>query len=184
LLEAGVRIFEWNGTMVHAKSAVADSLWCRVGSTNLNLNSWIGNWELDVAIEDQGVARTFEGHFQEDMALSTEIILTTYRTRQARSAVGGGVLNASSGLRHRVSRRVVRAVTGASHSIGAAVTGNRLLEDFEAVPLATAALVLTVIATLGFFAPHVLAWPVAALAAWMATTLIVEAWAVWRRRRP
>src|SRR5690606_16814736 len=57
LLEAGVRIFEWNGSMVHAKTAVADSRWARIGSTNLNLNSWIGNWELDVAIEDVGVAR-------------------------------------------------------------------------------------------------------------------------------
>ena len=36
LLEAGVRVFEWNGTMLHAKTAVADGVWARVGSTNLN----------------------------------------------------------------------------------------------------------------------------------------------------
>ena len=53
LLEAGVRIFEWNGTMVHAKTAVADGKWARVGSSNLNIQSWLGNWELDVAIEDE-----------------------------------------------------------------------------------------------------------------------------------
>ena len=41
LLEAGVRVFEWNGTMLHAKTAVADRRWSRVGSTNLNLVSWI-----------------------------------------------------------------------------------------------------------------------------------------------
>ena len=40
LLEAGVRVFEWNGTMLHAKTAVADGQWARVGSTNLNLASW------------------------------------------------------------------------------------------------------------------------------------------------
>src|SRR6185437_887968 len=37
LLEAGVRIFEWNGTMIHAKTAVCDGRWARVGSTNLNI---------------------------------------------------------------------------------------------------------------------------------------------------
>ncbi|MBK6767464.1 MAG: hypothetical protein IPG72_00170 [Ardenticatenales bacterium] len=57
LLESGVRIFEWQGTMIHAKTAVADGLWSRVGSTNLNLNGWVGNWELDVAIEDKGRGR-------------------------------------------------------------------------------------------------------------------------------
>ena len=35
LLEAGVRVFEWNGSMLHAKTAVADGQWARVGSTNL-----------------------------------------------------------------------------------------------------------------------------------------------------
>jgi cardiolipin synthase len=45
LLEAGIRVFEWNGTMLHAKTAVADGTWARVGSTNLNLASWLGNRE-------------------------------------------------------------------------------------------------------------------------------------------
>ena len=48
LIEAGVRVFEWNGTMLHAKTAVADDFWSRIGSTNLNLASWMGNYELDV----------------------------------------------------------------------------------------------------------------------------------------
>jgi endonuclease/exonuclease/phosphatase (EEP) superfamily protein YafD len=45
LLEAGVRVFEWNGTMLHAKTAVADGRWAHVGSTNLNISSWLGNCE-------------------------------------------------------------------------------------------------------------------------------------------
>ena len=52
LLEGGIRVFEWNGPMLHAKTAVADGRWARVGSTNLNVTSWIGNYELDIAIED------------------------------------------------------------------------------------------------------------------------------------
>ncbi len=61
LLDAGVRIFEWNGPMIHAKTAVADRRFVRVGSTNLNLSSWVGNWELDVVIEDAGVAAQHGG---------------------------------------------------------------------------------------------------------------------------
>jgi cardiolipin synthase len=66
LLEGGVRVFEWNGTMLHAKTAVADGHWARVGSTNLNLASWLGNWELDVIVENQGF-----GHAMEQMYLGT-----------------------------------------------------------------------------------------------------------------
>ena len=55
LLEAGVRVFEWNGPMIHAKTAVADGRWARVGSTNLNVASWIGNRELDVVVEDEAL---------------------------------------------------------------------------------------------------------------------------------
>ena len=60
LLEAGVRIFEWNGSMIHAKTAVADGRWARVGSSNLNIQSWLDNWELDVAIEDEGFGQQME----------------------------------------------------------------------------------------------------------------------------
>ncbi|HET7360218.1 MAG TPA: phospholipase D-like domain-containing protein, partial [Rhodanobacteraceae bacterium] len=52
LLQAGVRVFEWNGSMLHAKTAVADGQWARVGSSNLNIASWLGNHEIDVAVED------------------------------------------------------------------------------------------------------------------------------------
>src|SRR5690606_30062134 len=40
LLEAGVRVFEWKGSMLHAKTAVADGRLARVGSSNLNISSW------------------------------------------------------------------------------------------------------------------------------------------------
>src|SRR5579875_2107056 len=43
LLEAGIRVYEWKGSMLHAKTAVADDRWARVGSTNLNIASWLGN---------------------------------------------------------------------------------------------------------------------------------------------
>ena len=183
LLEAGVRIFEWTGTMVHAKTAVVDSRWSRIGSTNLNVNSWIGNWELDVAIEDGAVARTMETQFEADLARSAEIVLTPGQRRApARPRPRATGQPAPLPRRQRASRRVVRTVTGVGHSIGAAVSGNRQLEDFEVFPLAAAGAVLAVVALVGFVTPSLLAWPVATLAAWAGLTFVVEAWSVWRRR--
>src|SRR5438552_6059730 len=75
LLEAGVRVFEWNGTMLHAKTAVADGRWARVGSTNLNPASWLGNCELDVLVEDDTFARLMEVMYIEDLTNATEVIL-------------------------------------------------------------------------------------------------------------
>ena len=57
LLRSGVRIFEWDGPMLHAKTIVADGRWVRVGSSNLNPSSLIGNYELDVLVEDAVLAR-------------------------------------------------------------------------------------------------------------------------------
>ena len=75
LLEAGVRVFEWNGSMLHAKTAVADGRWARVGSSNLNVTSWIGNWELDVAVEDEAFAQAMQEMYLEDLTHATEIVL-------------------------------------------------------------------------------------------------------------
>src|SRR5262245_42412942 len=67
LLEGGIRVFEWNGPMLHAKTAVADRRWARVGSTNLNLASWIGNCELDIVVENEPFARAMEEMFLGDL---------------------------------------------------------------------------------------------------------------------
>ena len=75
LLEAGIRVFEWKGPMLHAKTAVADGRWARVGSTNLNIASWFGNCELDAVIEDEPFARLMEETYLEDLENSTEVIL-------------------------------------------------------------------------------------------------------------
>src|SRR6185436_5787018 len=79
LLESGVRVFEWNGTMLHAKTAVADGRWARVGSTNLNLASFVGNYELDIAVEDEGFAGTMERQYRDDLRNATEIVLQQRR---------------------------------------------------------------------------------------------------------
>ena len=52
LLTNGVRIWEWKGTMMHAKTSVVDGRWVRVGSTDFNPLGVAINYELDAVIED------------------------------------------------------------------------------------------------------------------------------------
>jgi cardiolipin synthase len=73
LLRSGVRIYEWDGPMLHAKTIMADNRWVRIGSSNLNPSSLLGNYELDVLIEDPGLADAMEGQFRRDMARSREV---------------------------------------------------------------------------------------------------------------
>jgi cardiolipin synthase len=73
LLRAGVRIWEWDGPMLHAKTFVADNRWVRVGSSNLNPSSLMGNWELDVLVDDVGLADAMERQFRRDIARSHEV---------------------------------------------------------------------------------------------------------------
>jgi phosphatidylserine/phosphatidylglycerophosphate/cardiolipin synthase-like enzyme len=177
LLEAGVRVFEWNGPMIHAKTAVADGRWARVGSTNLNLTSWIGNWELDVAIDDPRVGSALASHFEEDLRQSTEIVLTRGRRSRNRSTVDRRTRARGS------TRRVVRTVSGVGRSLGAAVTGSRPLGDFELVPLLAGGTFLITGSVLTYLYPALLVWPAGVLAAWAGLSLVGEGVKLWRARR-
>ena len=79
LLHAGARIFEYRGPMLHAKTLVADHEWARVGSSNLNVSSLLGNYELDLVAEHDGLTATLATQFLHDMAQSREIVLQARR---------------------------------------------------------------------------------------------------------
>jgi phosphatidylserine/phosphatidylglycerophosphate/cardiolipin synthase-like enzyme len=171
LLEAGVRIFEWNGPMVHAKSAVADGQWTRVGSTNLNLSSWIGNWELDVAVEDEGVAKEMEEIYLEDLERATEIVLTPrhkVRPERAVAAPGRAPAAASSGS------RVLADAARMGSAVGAAVRGHRALGRPEASSLLTVGSALFFIALVTVLFPRPVAYALGALLAAAAAFLLVR----------
>jgi hypothetical protein len=168
LLESGVKVYEWTGSMMHAKTAVADSRWARVGSTNLNLNSWLGNWELDVAIEDTDVAAVMEEQFLEDLSKATAITVGAHGRLMVSLAKHPG------GRARQSARRVVREVTGVARSVGAAVTGSRPLEDFEVGPLLVLGSTLCAMGLLGFYEARVVAWPASAVVLWIGITLLVD----------
>jgi cardiolipin synthase len=84
LLEAGVRIFEYEGTVLHAKTAVVDGVWSTVGSSNLDYRSFIHNDEANAIIVGRSFAREMEAMFQDDLARSREVELAAWRERPVR----------------------------------------------------------------------------------------------------
>ena len=80
LLRNGVRIWEWNGVMMHAKTSVVDSRWVRVGSTDFNPLGVAINYELDALIEDRALGEEAEEMFRSDLAESTEITESKVKT--------------------------------------------------------------------------------------------------------
>jgi cardiolipin synthase len=75
LLMNGVKIWEWKGAMMHAKTSVVDGRWVRVGSTDFNPLGVAINYELDAVIEDAALGAKAEAMFLEDLAQSREITM-------------------------------------------------------------------------------------------------------------
>jgi cardiolipin synthase A/B len=181
LLEAGVRVFEWNGSMLHAKTAVADGRWARVGSSNLNVASWIGNWELDVAVEDEAFAHAMEEMYLDDLTHATEIVLS--EKQRIRST--GRPAPRPSGDRQRSGSagRVAAGAISVSNMIGAAITNRRVLGPAEAKITVLAGTVLLAVAAVAMLWPLLLVVPLTLFAVWMAIALLIKAYRLHRAAR-
>ena len=181
LLEAGVRVFEWNGSMMHAKTAVADGRWARVGSTNLNITSWLGNCELDAVVEDEGFAAEMEAMYLEDLANATEIILD----RRRRLCPTGDCPPPRPAAFSRRSGSARRAAAGAirlGNTLSAALSNRRVLGPIEARLTTVAGLLLVALAAGFAVFPRVLAYPLAALGAWAGLSLLYRGYKLRRQR--
>ena len=73
LLTNSVRIWEWQGEMMHGKWSVIDGRWVRVGSTDFNPLGVAINYELDAVIESKELGAAAEAMFLRDLEQSTEI---------------------------------------------------------------------------------------------------------------
>jgi cardiolipin synthase len=81
LLKAGVRIFEFEPSMMHAKTVVVDGAWSIVGSANMDERSMELNEENVLGIADRGFARSVEEGLQADFGRSREIRLEQWQKR-------------------------------------------------------------------------------------------------------
>src|SRR5262249_38424394 len=155
---------------------------------NLNLASFLNNYELDVAIEDAGIAGEMEAMYERDLENATEIRLARNRVvtvaapaevpASERASEGGERASgaAIAGLRPGGGGRARSgAAAGAirvANAVGAAVTNHRVIGQAEARLLMASGLGLLVIAIVAVLWPRVLAVPLSALALWVGLALI------------
>lgn len=186
LLDAGVRLFEWEGPMIHAKTAVADGFWSRVGSSNLNLASLLGNWELDVAVTDLTFAGAMEALFLRDVESSVEVSLVSsarvpgmgIRERRAVERVmaespGAEVETPSRAAARDARRRSFRGtdvsrylgrLARAASVLARALVGQRTIGREDTGWVSVWGGILLSVAAVGFFFPRLAAFPTALLA--------------------
>lgn len=81
LLRAGVRIYEYAPTMIHAKTLVVDKLWLSVGSINLDNRSLKLNDEVALVAQDETLGRELHETFLADLQFADEVLLEEFRRR-------------------------------------------------------------------------------------------------------
>ncbi len=81
LMKAGVKIYEFQPTMLHSKIMLVDDLWCSIGSINFTSRSMKSNAEANVAIYDSRFAEQVRLMMEQDMARSEQISLDQWRQR-------------------------------------------------------------------------------------------------------
>jgi cardiolipin synthase len=87
LLSAGVKIYERQDDLLHAKTAVIDGVWSTVGSTNLDWRSFVNNQEINAVILGQDFGNKMQVLFDQDLESSKIITLQAWRKRAISSRI-------------------------------------------------------------------------------------------------
>jgi cardiolipin synthase len=81
LLKAGVQLYEYQPTMLHAKTLTIDGVWSSVGSANFDNRSFALNDEVNVSVQDPGLAQALDRQFELDLKESNLITLEHWARR-------------------------------------------------------------------------------------------------------
>ena len=81
MLASGIRVYELQVAVLHAKTAVIDHWWSTVGSTNIDTRSFLHNYEINAVVFDNAFGLALESAFEEDLRFSTEVTLTQWAQR-------------------------------------------------------------------------------------------------------
>ena len=175
LLRSGVRIYEWDGPMLHAKTIMCDNRWVRIGSSNLNPSSLLGNYELDVLIEDPGLAQAMEDQFRHDVARSREVASRPVRgPRRISQALPAALTHQDPVVAQTEYRRSRRETRRRAVLVLRAIASNARRSVF--IPISAIFIVLGILLVA---LPKVSAYALAALCGWFALGTAREAF---RRR--
>jgi len=80
LLDAGIRLFEYQPSMIHQKLMVVDHLWSVVGTTNFDMMSFEYLDEINIAVRDEAFARELQAQHDADLARSVELKPSWHRS--------------------------------------------------------------------------------------------------------
>jgi cardiolipin synthase len=81
LLKGGVKIYERQGALLHAKTALVDGVWSCVGSSNLDWRSALDNNEINAVILGREFAQQMQAAYASDMAASKQVDLASWERR-------------------------------------------------------------------------------------------------------
>lgn len=91
LLSAGVKIFEYRGSVLHAKTMLIDD-WGLIGSSNLNHRSLLHDLEADIVVTNNDSLDTMREQFEKDLGRSVQVTLENWRKRPLLERLIGRVL--------------------------------------------------------------------------------------------
>jgi len=80
-LSEGIRLYESQGAVLHAKTAVIDGVWSTVGSSNLDYRSFLHNDEVNAIVLGQEFAGLMETQFRRDIEAAKPVLLEKWRDR-------------------------------------------------------------------------------------------------------
>jgi phosphatidylserine/phosphatidylglycerophosphate/cardiolipin synthase-like enzyme len=175
LLRAGVRIWEWNGPMLHAKSMVSDGRRVRVGSSNLNPSSLLANWELDLLVDDDVIlGQAMEEQFLRDLSQSSEVVL---RARRQPASPGEPVRPSRWLAREAPAerRQATHVMSARERRRRALISAGGLIRGARAALFGPLGLILILVAILFSLFPRPMAWVAAGSSAIMGIALLVRA---------
>jgi cardiolipin synthase len=81
LLDAGVKLFRFKPTMLHAKILTVDHKYAVIGSANINQRSMAKDEELCLVVDDEHTVSTLERHYEQDLARSARFELNSWEER-------------------------------------------------------------------------------------------------------
>ena len=81
MLSAGVKIYERQDALLHAKTALIDGVWSTIGSTNLDWRSFTNNHEVNAVLLGQEFGAQMQAMFEKDLESSRLITLEAWRKR-------------------------------------------------------------------------------------------------------
>lgn len=82
LLSSGVRLYEFNPTLIHQKVVIVDGIWSHIGSTNFDSRSLSLNEEVGVGVRDANIAQQLKSAFEDDLRRSRELSIEQWRQRR------------------------------------------------------------------------------------------------------